>query len=147
MPTGSAIRYTNLSEYLSVITLSGGELAVDGVLLIGEHGDYPHNENGQHMYPRRYIFEQICGVSASSGRSLPIFCDKHLSYNWMDARWMYDRARELGVPFMARPSLPLCWRSPFLEHDLDSTIGVSDCYWLWRDRGLTDFTHLKHCNA
>ncbi|MAG84567.1 hypothetical protein CMK10_10435, partial [Candidatus Poribacteria bacterium] len=77
------------------LTLGGEELAVDGVLLIGEHGDYPHNEYEQHMYPRRYMFEQISGVFASSGRSVPVFCDKHLSYNWMDARWMYERAREL----------------------------------------------------
>ena len=104
------------------LTLGGEELAVDGVLLIGEHGDYPHNEYEQHMYPRRYMFEQISGVFASSGRSVPVFCDKHLSYNWMDARWMYDRARELEVPFMAGSSLPLCWRSPFLEHELGAPL-------------------------
>ena len=76
----------NIPIYQSIrqsLTLGGKELAVDGVLLIGEHGDYPHNEYEQHMYPRRYMFEQICGVFASSDRSVPIFCDKHLSYNWM----------------------------------------------------------------
>lgn len=77
------------------LTLGGNVLAVDGVLLIGEHGDYPHNEIGQHMYPRRYMFEQICGVFASSGHAVPVFCDKHLSYNWTDAKWMIDRAQEL----------------------------------------------------
>ncbi len=104
------------------LTLGESELAVDGVLLIGEHGDYPNNEIGQHMYPRRYMFEQICGVFASSGRSVPVFCDKHLSYNWNDAIWMYERANELKVPFMAGSSLPLCWRQPFLEHPLDTPI-------------------------
>ena len=104
------------------LTLGESELAVDGVLLIGEHGDYPYNEYGQHMYPRRYMFEQICGVFASSGRSVPVFCDKHLSYNWDDANWMYSRANELKVPFMAGSSLPLCWRQPFLEHPLDSPL-------------------------
>ncbi len=110
------------------LTLGGSELAVDGVLLIGEHGDYPHNEFEQHMYPRRYMFEQICGVFASSGRSVPVFCDKHLSYNWDDANWMYERAKALDVPFMAGSSLPTCWRQPFLEHALDtpleSAIGI-----------------------
>jgi hypothetical protein len=67
------------------LTLGGEELAVDGVLLIGEHGDYAWNEKGQHLYPRRYFFEQICGVLATSGRSVPVFSDKHLSYNWADA--------------------------------------------------------------
>lgn len=106
----------------SALTLGGNDLAVDGVLLIGEHGDYPHNEKGQHMYPRKYLFEQICGVFAQSQRSVPIFGDKHLSYNWADAKWMYDRANELNVPFMAGSSLPLCWRNPFLEFDIGSSI-------------------------
>lgn len=110
------------------LTLGGDELAVDGVLLIGEHGDYSHNELGQHMYPRRYMFEQICGVFASSGRVVPVFCDKHLAYNWDDANWMYARAKSLDIPFMAGSSLPLCWRDPFLEHPLDtpldSAIGI-----------------------
>ena len=74
------------------------------------------------MYPRRYLFEQICGVFASSGRSVPVFCDKHLSYNWTDAKWMYDRAKSLNVPFMAGSSLPTCWRNPFLEYDLDTPL-------------------------
>ena len=84
----------NVPIYPSIrqaLTLGGNELAVDGVILIGEHGDYPYNEFEQHMYPRRYMFEQICGVFASSGRSVPVFCDKHLSYNWADALWMYER--------------------------------------------------------
>ena len=104
------------------LTLGGDELAVDGVLLIGEHGDYPWNEKEQHMYPRKYFFEQICGVFASSGRSVPVFSDKHLSYNWHDAKWMCDRAREIEVPFMAGSSLPLAWRKPWLEYDLDTEI-------------------------
>jgi len=115
----------NVPIYPSIrqaLTLGENELTVDGVLLIGEHGDYPHNEFEQHMYPRRYMFEQICGVFASSGRSVPVFNDKHLAYNWYDAIWMYDRAKELNVPFMAGSSLPLSWRQPFLEHDLDTPL-------------------------
>ena len=33
------------------LTLGGSDLAVDGVLLIGEHGDYPTNEKGQRPLP------------------------------------------------------------------------------------------------
>ena len=115
----------NVPIYPSIrraLTLGGNELAVDGILLIGEHGDYPHNEYEQHMYPRRYMFEQICGVFASSGRSVPVFCDKHLSYNWEDAIWMYERAKMLDVPFMAGSSLPICWRQPFMEHEMDTPL-------------------------
>jgi hypothetical protein len=104
------------------LTLGGKDLAVDGVLLIGEHGDYAWNEKLQHLYPRRYFFEQICGVMATSGRSVPVFNDKHLSYNWADATWMVNRARELDVPLMAGSSLPLCWRKPMLEHALETPL-------------------------
>jgi len=104
------------------LTLGGKELAVDGVLLIGEHGDYAWNEKEQHLYPRRFFMEQICGVLATSDRGVPIFNDKHLSYNWPDAKWMYDRANQLNAPFMAGSSLPLGWRSPWLEHELETPI-------------------------
>jgi len=33
------------------LTDAGGQLAVDGVLLIGEHGNYPRNDKGQILYP------------------------------------------------------------------------------------------------
>ena len=106
----------------AALCLGGSELAVDGVLSIGEHGSYAYNEKGQHMYPRRFFFEQICGVFSTSGRSVPVFSDKHLSYNWRDSKWMYDRAQQLGVPFMAGSSIPLSWRDPWLEHELDAPI-------------------------
>ena len=106
----------------AALCLGGSELAVDGVLSIGEHGSYAYNEKGQHMYPRRFFFEQICGVFSTSGRSVPVFSDKYLSYNWRDSKWMYDRAQQLGVPFMAGSSIPLGWRDPWLEHELDAPI-------------------------
>lgn len=107
---------------VGALTLGGDSLAVDGVLLIGEHGEYAWNEKGQHLYPRKYFMEQICGVFASSGRSVPVFNDKHLSYNWQDAKWMYDRARALRAPFMAGSSLVSCWRDPWLEHPKETPL-------------------------
>jgi hypothetical protein len=106
----------------AALTLGGPGLAVDGVLLIGEHGDYPFDELGRHMYPRRYFFEQIAGVFAAAGRSVPVFIDKHLAYNWADARWIYDRARQLEVPLLAGSSLPLCWRRPYLEYERETSV-------------------------
>jgi hypothetical protein len=99
-----------------------GELAVDGVLIIGEHGDYSPNERGRQMYPRKHFFEQVCGMIGLSGRAVPVFSDKHLAYSWTDAKWMYDRARELQIPFMAGSSLPVTGRTPFLEHESGKTI-------------------------
>jgi hypothetical protein len=110
------------SSIPQALTLDGKELAVDGVLLIGEHGNYAWNEKNQHLYPRRFFLEQTCGVFASSGRSVPMFSDKHLSYNWADALWMYDRAKALNVPFMAGSSLPLGWRNPWLEYELETPV-------------------------
>ncbi|MEZ4868044.1 MAG: hypothetical protein R3C14_42340 [Caldilineaceae bacterium] len=115
----------NAPIYPSVVkalTLGGSELAVDGVLLIGEHGDYAWNEKEQHLYPRKYFMEQICGVMATSGRSAPIFNDKHLAYNWHDAQWMVARAAQVGAPLMAGSSLPVGWRRPWLEHELETPI-------------------------
>ena len=106
----------------AALTLGGPELAVDGVLLIGEHGDYPLDEQGRQMYPRRYFFEQIAGIFAGAGRGVPVFIDKHLAYNWTDARWIYDRAHQLDVPLLAGSSLPLCWRRPFLEYELETPL-------------------------
>jgi len=97
------------------LTLGGRDLAVDGVLLIAEHGNYPFNEKGQHLYPRRRFFEEAAAVVRRSGRPVPFFNDKHLSYRWEDAWWMYRTARELKIPFMAGSSLPLTWRRPPLE--------------------------------
>lgn len=107
---------------VGALTLGGKELAVDGVLLIAEHGDYPWNEREQHIYPRKPFLEQIAAVLATSKRAVPVFNDKHLSYNWADARWMYDRMNALGAPFMAGSSLPTCWRNPWLEHELETPI-------------------------
>ena len=103
----------------AALTLDGDELAVDGVLIIGEHGNYPHNEKGQHMYPRRRFFEETVDAFRKTGKSVPVFNDKHLGFAWEDAKWMYDRSREMGFPMMAGSSLPTTWRKPDLELPLD----------------------------
>lgn len=97
------------------LTLGGTHLAVDGVVLIGEHGDYPDNDRGQKLYPRWELYRQIVDVFRASGRAVPVFCDKHLSVAWDKAKRMVDVARELGFPLLAGSSLPLSWRRPPLE--------------------------------
>ena len=103
--------------------LAGGDkLDVDAVLLIGEHGDYPWNERGRHMYPRRYFFEQIAGVFSESSGSVPVFNDKHFAYDFRDAQWMWARAKELDIPLMAGSCLPIGWRNPWLEYEKDTNV-------------------------
>ena len=65
-------RYPTIAEAL---TLGGNTLAVDGVILIGEHGRYPRNDRGQTQYPRYEFFKQIVQVYKDSGRSVPLFND------------------------------------------------------------------------
>lgn len=96
------------------ITLGSDRIAVDGVLLIGEHGKYPTNAKGQILYPRRRFMEETCKVFRQYKKSVPIFNDKHLSAEWQDAKWMYDTARELYIPMLAGSSIPYTWRKPNL---------------------------------
>jgi hypothetical protein len=113
--------YPTVAEAL---TLGGDRLAVDGVLLIGEHGKYPVNPKGQHLYPRYELFQQIVSVFRESGRSVPVFNDKHLSWNWDWAVDMVRTSRELGFPLMAGSSLPVARRLPELE--LPGDVGVEE---------------------
>ncbi|MFC1694421.1 hypothetical protein ACFL1R_13060 [Candidatus Latescibacterota bacterium] len=117
------------SSIREALTMGDRDLAVDGVVLIGEHGNYPWNEKGQHLYPRYNFYKQIIEVFRESGRAVPVFTDKHLSYDWDEAKWMYDQAHGLNFPLMAGSSLPLTWRFPPLE--LEFGIPVKKVVALW----------------
>jgi hypothetical protein len=113
-----AKRFPSMRVYPTIaeaLTLGGGKLAVDGVVLVGEHGDYPKTPQGQVKYPRKEFFDQIVAVFRDSGRSVPVFNDKHLSWNWSWAREMYDTSRRMGFPLLAGSSLPVTWRIPSIE--------------------------------
>ncbi len=94
------------------LTADGDKLAVDGVLLIAEHGSYPKNETGNTIYPKRRLFNEIQKTFRKTGQSVPVFVDKHLADNWTDSKWLHDTATELKVPLMAGSSLPVLWRYP-----------------------------------
>ena len=104
------------------LCLGKKDLTVDAVLLIGEHGNYPANELGQRMYPRKEFFDQAVAVMRRSNRYVPIFNDKHLSYRWDWAKAMYDEAKQLGIPLMAGSSVPLAQRIPPVELPADRTV-------------------------
>jgi hypothetical protein len=104
------------------ITLGGKELAVDGVVIVAEHGEYPTNLKGQWMLPRWWIYQQVISVFERSRRSVPVFNDKHLSYSWDEAKWMFDKSRELNFPLTGGSSIPIYYRTPEIELDTDTPI-------------------------
>jgi hypothetical protein len=104
------------------LTLGTGKLAVDGVLLIGEYGSYPYNAKGQKLYPRYEMFQKIVDVFRDSKRTVPVFIDKHLSYDRTKAFQMVETAKKMGFPLLAGSSLPVTWRRPELELPLGSKI-------------------------
>lgn len=109
------------------LCLGGKELAVDGVVLIGEHGKYPRNEKGQTLYPRYAWFKEVVRVFEESGRSVPVFNDKHLSTEWGECVEMVEDARRLGFPFLAGSSLPVTWRLPSIDLPRGTPLRESVC--------------------
>lgn len=110
LATTNQVRLSGTIE--DALTLGSGRLAVDGVLLIAEHGEYPRSPTGNIQYPKRRFWDEIIKVFKQSGRVVPVFVDKHLADNWADAKFIYDSARALNVPLMAGSSLPTTWRRP-----------------------------------
>jgi len=100
---------------VDALTLGGDDLAVDGVILIGEHGDYPFNDKDQKLYPRFEMFLKITDVFREYKKSVPVFNDKHLSYSWRQAKRMVEISRELKFPMFAGSSVPVAFRNPAID--------------------------------
>lgn len=111
--------FPTIAETLRV---GGDTLAVDAVLIIGEHGDYPTNDKGQKLYPRHEFFKQCVEVFEKDGVAVPVFNDKHLSYSFEKAKWMVEASKRLKFPMLAGSSLPVTWRLPDIEIPLGSEI-------------------------
>ncbi|MBM3265117.1 MAG: hypothetical protein FJY97_17085 [candidate division Zixibacteria bacterium] len=111
--------YPTIAEALRC---GGDRLAVDAVLLIVEHGEYPNNEKNQKQYPRYEMFKACVEVFEKDGHAVPIYVDKNLSYSFPQGLEMVSDARRLGFPVLAGSSLPVTWRLPDLELPLGCRI-------------------------
>jgi hypothetical protein len=116
--------YPSIAEAL---TLGTGKLAVDGVVIIAEQGDYPENEKGQQLYPRYEFFKEAVKVFEASGRSVPVFNDKHLSTDWKKCTDMVADSKRLGFPFLAGSSLPVTRRLPAIDLPWGTPLTESVC--------------------
>lgn len=99
----------------SALNPGGNRLAVDGVLMIAEHGNYPESDTGQFIFPKRRWFAEVAREMERAGRVAPVFFDKHLADNFEDAHWIHGEAKRLKIPLMAGSSVPLAWRYPPID--------------------------------
>ena len=95
------------------LTLGTGKLAVNAVLLIAEHGEYPYNEKLQKLYPRGQVLPGgprrgpgLGPAGAGLHRQAPVV---QPAGGPRDGR---PGPSALGVPLMAGSSLPVTWRFP-----------------------------------
>ncbi len=109
------------------LTLGTGKLAVDGVVIIAEHGDYPNNDRGQKLYPRYEWFKECVKVFESSGHGVPVFNDKHLSTTWERCAEMVADSKRLKFPFFAGSSLPVTRRMPAIDMPHNVPLKESVC--------------------
>jgi hypothetical protein len=121
----------NVPLYPSVATalcLGGDKLAVDGVVVMVEQGNYTLNDKGQQLYPRRELFDQVASVFRQSGRVVPVFNDKHMSWNWTWAKYMWRTIQQMKIPWMAGSSLPYAKFEPLVSlphgESLDHIVAV-----------------------
>ncbi len=123
-------RQFNVPIYKSIreaLCLGGDKLAVDGVVIIGEHGNYPANDRGQRLYPRYKWFKEVVRVFEDSGRAVPVFNDKHLSTDWAECTEMVADSKRLRFPFLAGSSLPVTWRQPAIDMPPGTPLTESVC--------------------
>ncbi len=111
----------------AALTLGTSKLAVDGVVIIAEHGKYERNSKGQTLYPRFKFFKEVVKVFESSGRSVPVFNDKHLSTDWRECVEMVADSKRLHFPFFAGSSLPVTRRLPSIDMPHGTTLSESVC--------------------
>lgn len=100
-------------ETIEETLLCGGkQMDIEGIIIIGEHGEYPQNEYDQVLYPRRQFFEKCLQLMLKHDHIVPVFSDKGYAIVKEDIEWMYDQITEHNIPFMSSSSIPFAFQKP-----------------------------------
>ena len=124
--TTSAARYCEkhgvpiFPTIMDAVSVGTKGVPVEGVLIIGEHGRFVHELEEAAGLSLAGFFDEVVHAFRMLGRRVPVFSDKHLSYEWPFARWMVELAKHEDFPFMAGSSLPVAWRVPHLSLPIGS---------------------------
>ncbi|MFC0392309.1 hypothetical protein [Paenibacillus mendelii] len=90
----------------------GKAFDLDGIIIIGEHGDYPTNEIGQILYPRRAFFEACLTVMVENNHIVPIYSDKGFAVTGEDVKWVYKQIKQHHIPFFSSSVVPFAHQYP-----------------------------------
>lgn len=115
------------SSVAEALTAGTDKLTVEGVIYIGEQGNYPRNEKGNYLYPRYEFFQKVVEVFRVTGQVVPVYTDKHLSWKWEWAKEMFDTSRKMGFSLMGGSSLPVTWRIPQIEMPMNAPVREAMC--------------------
>lgn len=91
---------------------------LDGIVIIGEHGDYPVDSLGRKRYPRRRFMDETLQTLDELNVRVPIFSDKFLAWRLDDSLWIYEQLRRRGIPFFGGSSIPHVETQPAYDRRL-----------------------------
>lgn len=104
--------FPTIEEAIKKPYIEGG---LDGVIIIGEHGEYPEDEKGRKHYPRRRLLGETLKALDDLSLRIPIFSDKHFAHDIEDTDWMYRQLKSRNLPFMGGSSIPHCPHAPAFD--------------------------------
>ncbi|SDC96559.1 hypothetical protein SAMN02799630_01876 [Paenibacillus sp. UNCCL117] len=112
-----AVRYglplfPTIAEAIQLPAQDGG---LHGVVIIGEHGNYPKDDLRRTQYPRRRFLEETLQAMDGIGLRVPVFSDKFLSWRIEDTLWMYGEIVWRGIPFMGGSAIPHTTHAPAFD--------------------------------
>jgi hypothetical protein len=115
------------ADISGALSASGEGVDVDGVVLIAERNPRSGrpeevDERGRPKDRRHELFMQVARACEQSGKSVPVFLDKHLGNSWTEISEIHETARRLSIPLLAGSSIPVTVRCPPVEVPFGSRV-------------------------